>query len=71
MMEQASDFADTLRERAKLLGQKVEFQKASDAVPMTTSTGILYRVDDSGLVRESSANMLAENYWAISSAFSR
>ena len=71
MMEQASDFADILRNRAKLLGQKVEFQNAGDAVPLTTSTGILYRIDANGLVRESETNMLADNYWAISSAFSR
>ena len=71
MMEQASDFADILRNRAKMLGQKAEFQNAGDAVPLSTSTGILYRIDANGLVRESEANMLAENYWAISSAFSR
>lgn len=70
-MEQASDFAEVLRNRSKLLSQKAEFQDAADAVPLTGSVGTLYRIDANGLVRESDVNMLAENYWAIASAFSR
>ena len=70
-LEQASDFAVALRDRAKLISEKVEFQNAADAVPLTSSVDKLYRIDDSGGVRESDLNVLAENYWAISSAFSR
>jgi len=60
-----------LRNRSKLLSQKAEFQDAADAVPLTGSVSTLYRIDANGLVRESDVNMLAENYWAIASAFSR
>lgn len=70
-MEQASDFAELLRNRAKLLSQKAEFQDATDAVPLTGSVSTLYRIDANGVVRESDVNILAENYWAIASAFSR
>ena len=71
LLEQASDFAEALQNRAKLLSQKVEFQNENDAVPLTSSVGKLYRIDDNGGVQESDMNILAENYWAISSAFSR
>jgi hypothetical protein len=71
MMEKATDFADVLRSRAKLLGQTAEFQNDSDAVPVSSSTGILYQIDSNGVVRESVANMLAENCWEINTAFSR
>ena len=70
-MENAADFADILRSRAKLLGQKAEFQNAGDAVPVSSSTGILYQIDSNGVVRESEANLLAENCWGINTAFSR
>jgi hypothetical protein len=71
VMDQAADFADVLRNRAKLLSQKVEFQGSGEAVPLTGSTGTLYYIDSNGVVRESDVNMLAENYWAINGAFSR
>jgi hypothetical protein len=71
VMDQAADFADVLRNRAKLLSQKVEFQGSGEAVPLNGSTGTLYSIDSNGVVRESDVNMLAENYWAINSVFSR
>ena len=71
LLEQGSDFADVLRRRAQSISQKAEFRNSSDAVPLTDSVGKLYRIDDDGGVRESDMNFLAENYWAISSAFSR
>ena len=71
LMESATDFADILRSRAILLGQTASFQNEGDAVPQSASTGVLYQIDANGVVRESAANMLAENYWGINTAFSR
>ncbi len=71
LMEKATDFADVLRARAKLLGQIAEFQNDSEAVPQSASTGVLYQIDSNGVVGESATNMLAENYWGISTVFSR
>lgn len=71
LMEKATDFADVLRARAKLLGQIAEFQNDSEAVPQSASTGVLYQIDSDGVVGESATNMLAENYWGISTVFSR
>ena len=70
-MDKATDFAEILRNRAKLLGQKVEFQNAGDAVPVSSSTGVLYQIDSNGVVRESVANLLEDNCWGINTAFSR
>ncbi len=71
LMEQATDFADVLRARAKLLGQTAEFQNDAEAVPQAASTAVLYQIDANGVVGESATNMLAENYWGISTIFSR
>lgn len=70
-MEMATDFADILRNRARLLGQNAKFQNAGDAVPESSSTGVLYQIDANGVVRESVANLLADNCWGINTAFSR
>ena len=70
-MPDLDSLSEDQRKRAKLLSQKVEFQGNGEAVPLTGSTGTLYYIDSNGVVRESDVNMLAENYWAINSAFSR
>lgn len=71
LMEQASDFADTLRQRSILLGEKALFRNDSDAVPTSDSVATLYDIDENGLVREKDANILGENWWAISKVLSR
>jgi hypothetical protein len=71
LMEQASDFADILRQRSILLGEKALFRNDTDAVPTSDSVATLYDVGENGLVREKDANILGENWWAISKALSR
>jgi len=71
LMEQASDFADTLRQRSILLGDKATFRNDSDAVPTSDSVATLYDTSENGLVNEKDANMLGENWWAISKVLSR
>ena len=71
MMEQASDFAETLQRRSKLLGEKALFRNDTDAVPASGTVATLYNIDINGLVKESDANMLGENWWGISKILSR
>ncbi len=70
-MEQASDFAETLQRRSKLLGEKAMFRNDTDAVPASGSVATLYNIDVNGLVKESDTNILGENWWGISKILSR
>ena len=71
IMEQVTDFAEVLRDRAKLLGQSAQFPKATDAVPVSGTVATVYAFDSNGLVREVDANILGENYWGIAKVLSR
>ena len=70
-LEKASDFADVLQRRTKLLAENAEFPSSDNAVPLAATISTLYRIDDNGLVRESEADIAGENYWGISRIFSR
>ena len=69
--EQASDFAETLQSRSKLLEEKATFRSDSDAVPASATVATLYNIDVNGLVKESDINILGENWWGISKTLSR
>jgi len=71
MMEQASDFAEILQRRSKLLGEKALFRNDPDVVPVAGTVAKLYSIDDNGLVKEGEANILGENWWGISKILSR
>ncbi len=71
MMEQASDFAETLRHRTKLLGEKAMFRNDTDVVPTSGTVTTLYNIDANGFVKESDGNILGENWWGISKILSR
>jgi len=70
-MERASDFAETLQRRSKLLGEKAVFRNDTDAVPASGTVATLYNIDVNGLVKESDTNILGENWWGISKTLSR
>jgi predicted nucleic acid-binding Zn-ribbon protein len=70
-MEQSNDFAAVLQKRARLIGEKAQFRNDTDAVPIAGSVSIVFNIDPNGLVRESEANLLGENYWGISKVLSR
>lgn len=70
-MEQATDFAEVLQRRAKLIGQSVQFREDSDAVPIAGTVATLFDVDENGRVTTSDVNVLSENYWGISNVLSR
>ena len=70
-LEQATDFADILKKRAIMLGERARFPGNDDTVPVPGSVGSLIRIDANGLVSESDVNIAGENYWGISNVFSR
>ena len=71
MMEQASDFAEILQRRSKLLGEKGLFRNDTDVVPIAGTVATLYDIDENGRVKESEINVLGENWWGISKVLSR
>ena len=71
MMDQATDFAGVLQHRARLLAEKATFRQDGDTVPIAHSVATLYQIDENGVVRQSEADLLGENYWGISKILSR
>ena len=70
-LEKASDFADVLQRRTKLLAETAEYPSSDVAVPLAGTISTLYRIDGKGRIRESEANIAGENYWGIAKIFSR
>jgi hypothetical protein len=70
-LEKATEFADVVRQRAKLIGEKARFRSDDDAVPTAASVATIYAIGANGLVKKSEQNLLGENYWNLSAAVSR
>lgn len=70
-MEKASDFAEVLQQRSRLLSEKALFRNDTDAVPVSDTVATLFSIDNNGLVQESDLNILGNNWWAISKILSR
>jgi hypothetical protein len=70
-MDKASDFAETLQRRSKLIGEKALFRNDADVVPASGTVATLYKIDANGVIKESDANILGENWWGISKMLSR
>jgi hypothetical protein len=70
-LKKSSDYADTLKRRAVLLGEKAKFASDQDAVPAPGSMGSLFKIDKRGLIREIELDIAAQNYWNIKRVFSR
>lgn len=71
MLDQAADFAETLKTRSKLIADKALFRNDTDVVPVSGTVATLYKVDENGLVSQSDLNVLGENWWGISKILSR
>lgn len=69
--DKASQLADVLQMRAKLIADKARFRSDSDAVPVSGSVSTVYEIDGNGAVSETEANLLGENYWKLSEVVSR
>ena len=70
-MEEATEFADILKKRAVLLGERAKFPGNDHAVPVPGTVSTLFRIDANGMIRESEVDIASENYWGISNVFSR
>ena len=70
-MEEAAEYADILKRRVMLLGERARFPGNDDAVPIAGTVSTLYRIDGNGMIRESEVNIAGENFWGISKVFSR
>lgn len=70
-MESATDFANSLQKRARLISESAKFNSDADAVPLAGSVGVLYDIDKRGSVQQSKLDITGTNYWAISKSFSR
>jgi len=70
-LEDASDFADVLQRRARVIAEKAQYRGNDDAVPVSASVSIIYSIDVNGVIRESELNLLGENYWNLSQVLSR
>ena len=69
--DKASDFADVLQQRAKLIADKAAFRSDDDAVPMSGTVSTVFAVNKKGVIEQSDANLLGENYWNLTEIVSR
>ena len=70
-IEQAGDFADRLKTRAKKIAELAQFRHEDDAVPVPATVMTIYDIDANGVIRKSDANLLGENYFGIAKVMSR
>lgn len=70
-LEKATEFADVIQRRAKLIGEKALFRSNEDAVPTSASVSTVYAIDKNGKVTKSEQNLLGQNYWNLNAVVSR
>jgi len=70
-LDKATDFADALQKRARLIGEHAMFDDNDSAVPVAGSVSTLFRIDANGGVKTSDANLLGSNYWGVADVLSR
>lgn len=68
--DSVGNFADILKQRARLLSEKAEFRDEGDVVPVPSSVATIYRIHDKRVTDESDRDLLRENYWNVGSAMS-
>jgi hypothetical protein len=70
-LEQVPEFAEILQKRAKLIAKHAVFRSDDDVVPAPGSVATVYEISANGVVRQSDANLLGENYFAVAKVLSR
>ncbi|NCF15336.1 MAG: hypothetical protein GWP62_08520 [Gammaproteobacteria bacterium] len=70
-VDQVDDFAGILQKRAKLIARHAVFRNDDDVVPVPGTVATVYDIDRNGVVRQSDANLLGENYFAVAKTLSR
>jgi len=70
-VEQAGEFAELLQTRAKKIADGAVFRHDDDAVPVPGTVATVFDIDQNGVVKQSDANLLGENYFGIAKVMSR
>lgn len=70
-MDDVTEFAGILKQRAQLIAENALFNSDGDAVPVPGSVSTVYEIDQNGGVKEKDANLIGENYWDVARALSR
>jgi predicted nucleic acid-binding Zn-ribbon protein len=70
-VEQAGDFAALLKTRAKMIAKTASFRNDDDAVPIPGTVETIFDIDPNGVVHQSDARLLGENYFGIAKILSR
>ncbi|NIV19010.1 MAG: hypothetical protein GWN47_11670 [Woeseiaceae bacterium] len=70
-LEKASDLADVLQKRARLIAEAARFGSDSDALPNPETVSTVYAFSKLGLTKETDANLLGANYWNLNGILSR
>ena len=70
-LERSRNFAEVLRQRAKLIAEKAIFSGDEDAVPVSGSVATVYSIGKDGAIKEIDANLLGEDYWNLAAIVSR
>ena len=71
LIEQNSDLAIVLQQRAKLISETALFRTRKDVVPIATSVSIVFDIGGDGAVQKTGVNVLGDNYWDIAKILSR
>ncbi|MGH8166166.1 MAG: hypothetical protein ACREQ1_02945, partial [Woeseiaceae bacterium] len=71
LIDQTSDVASVLQQRAKMIAELALFRNDGDAVPVAGSVSTVFDIERNGSVRRTEANLLGENYWGIAKILSR
>ena len=69
--DNATEFADILQQRAKLIAEKAVFRNDDDAVPVSGTVSTVFGISDKGVIKTTDANLLGENYWNLAAILSR
>ena len=69
--DKATDFADVLQQRSKLIAEKALFDNDNDAVPVSGTVATVFAITDGRVIKEKDADLLGGNFWNLSGILSR
>ena len=70
-VEKESDFAEVLKQRAKLISEHAMFRDDEDAVPVPGTVATVFDIGDNGVIKQKDANLLGDNYFGVAKVLSR
>ena len=70
-LESVTEYAGIFQQRAKLIANDAVFRHNDDVIPSSGSVATVFQIDESGAVSRKYANILGDNYFAISKVLSR